>query len=150
MSTSIQQQIFYPHPAAEVWEYLTQPALLSQWLMPNNFQLAVGHEFQFTAKPMPQFNSDGIFHCRVTEIVPFKKLSYSWKTGPGNGDISLDTLVVWTLVEEANGTSLHLEHTGFHETKNLGIYEGMTNGWAKKLQQIADSLNTATHGANNS
>jgi uncharacterized protein YndB with AHSA1/START domain len=31
------------------------------------------------------------------EVVPLQKLSYSWKTGPGEGRITVDSLVVWTL-----------------------------------------------------
>jgi uncharacterized protein YndB with AHSA1/START domain len=149
MSMSIRQQFFYTHPVEKVWEFLTNAELIAQWLMPNDFQAVLGHDFQFKIKPMPSLSLDGIFHCKVLEIVPFKRLSYSWKGGPGNGEISLDTLVVWTLAEKDNGTEVLLEHSGFKEAENFSIYSGMTDGWLKNMQKMEDRLNTAKHGTAN-
>lgn len=143
MNKSIQQQIFYTHPPKAVWAYLTQPELMSQWLMPNDFQLIVGYDFSFKTKPIPSLDLDGIFNCKVLEIVPYKKLSYSWKGGPGDGKITLDTIVVWTLVEKNNGTELQLVHSGFKEIENYSIFMGMTDGWAKNMEKIAKLLNKA-------
>jgi uncharacterized protein YndB with AHSA1/START domain len=108
--------------------------------MTNNFQPVVGHDFQFTTKPLPALDLDGIFHCKVLEIVPNKKLSYSWKGGPGNGQISFDTIVEWTLIEKDNGTELHLEHSGFKEGVNYPIYAGMNEGWLSKMQKIDEQI----------
>jgi len=149
MTKSIHQQIFYAHPPAVVWDYLTKADLMALWLMPNDFEPIIGYDFQFKTKPLPQFNSDGIFYCKVLEIVPHKKLSYSWKASPGDGTISLDSVVVWTLVEKDNGTELLLEHSGFKEIENLNIYNAMTDGWFKNLQKITNILNTATYGTAN-
>lgn len=145
MNTTIQHQFFYAHPAAAVWEYLTDPELMRLWLMPNNFLPILGHDFQFTTKPMPALELDGVFHCKVLEIIPFKKLSYSWKGGSGNGQMSLDSLVVWTLLEKDNGTEVQLVHSGFKEIENLDIFTGMNAGWLGKLQKI-DNLINATDG----
>jgi uncharacterized protein YndB with AHSA1/START domain len=139
MSTQIRQQFFYTHPPEVVWEYLTKPELMSQWLMTNDFQPVLGHDFKFTTNPIPKLDIDGIIYCKVLEIVPRKKLSYSWKVGPGNGIITLDSVVVWTLIEKDNGTELQLEHGGFKE-ENLAIYMGMTEGWQRNMQKIAEHL----------
>jgi uncharacterized protein YndB with AHSA1/START domain len=144
MNTTIRHQLFYSHPVEKVWDYLTKAELLSQWLMENNFQLIDGHEFQLRTNPHPDFDFDGIFYCKVLEIIPLKKLSYSWKGGPGNGKISLDSVVVWTLVEQENGTALLLEHSGF-KNENSMLYASMNEGWLKKMQKIAQRLNAATH-----
>jgi uncharacterized protein YndB with AHSA1/START domain len=146
MNTSIRHQFFYAHPKETVWEYLTKPELIQQWLMVNNFQPIVGHDFEFRTKPLPNLDLDGIFYCKVLEIQPFKKLSYTWKGGPGNGEISFDTIVVWKLVEKDNGTELQLEHNGFKEVENFSIYSAMTDGWLKNLQKIATHLETITDG----
>lgn len=143
MTNTIHQSFFFSHKPEAVWEYLTTAELLAQWLMPNDFQPVPGHEFKFTTKPLPIFDCDGIFHCKVLEIVPLKKLSYSWKAGPGDGKINLDTIVKWTLTEKNNGTELQLEHSGFNEMVNLGIYSGMTEGWLKNLQKMSDKINIA-------
>lgn len=144
MNKSIQQQIFYAHPPKAVWAYLTQPELMSQWLMPNDFQPILGFDFQFTTKPIPSLDLDGIFYCKVLEIVLYKKLSYSWKGGPGDGKISLDSVVVWTLVEKNNGTELQLLHSGFKEIENYQIFLGMTDGWLKNMEKIDKLLNNVT------
>ena len=150
MAKTIRQQYFFPHPPEIVWEYLTNAELLALWLMRNDFQPIEGHDFQFRTNPIPSLNFDGICYCRVLEIVPFKKLSYSWKGGPGDGRINLDTMVVWKLEPKDKGTELFLEHSGFSEIENLAIYNGMTDGWLKNLQKMADRINTATNGTTNS
>jgi uncharacterized protein YndB with AHSA1/START domain len=149
MSNSIQQSFFFSHKPEVVWEYLTTAELLAQWLMPNDFQPVLGHEFRFTTKPLPIFDFDGICYCRILEIVPFKKLTYSWKGGPGDGKINLDTLVEWNLIEKDNGTELQLLHSGFDETENLKIYEGMTDGWLKNMQKMSAKINTTKNGPTN-
>jgi len=80
MAKIIKHQFFYPHPTETVWEYLTNPELMAQWLMKNDFQPIVGHDFQLRTGPILSLDFDGIFYCKVLEIVPFKKLSYSWKS----------------------------------------------------------------------
>ena len=146
MTKHIKHHLFYPHPPETVWDYLTKPELLEQWLMKNNFQPIVGCEFQFRISPIPSLNFDGVFYCTVLEIVPLKKLSYSWSTGPGDGKITLDSVVVWTLQQTDKGTELFLDHSGFDKEENLNFYEGLNHGWVEKLQNIAKLLNTVTHG----
>jgi uncharacterized protein YndB with AHSA1/START domain len=145
MTKTIKHQFFFPHPNETVWEYLTKPELLEQWLMKNDFQPVVGHDFQFRTNPIPGLDFDGICHCKVLEIVPFQKLSYSWKAGSGNGEFSLDTLVVWKLVSNDKGTDLFLEHSGFGKTEHANFFPGMTDGWLKNVQKIKNLLNTAQH-----
>lgn len=145
MARSIKHQFSFPHPPAIVWEYLTRSELMELWLMKNNFQPIVGTDFQFRTNPIPGLDFDGIFYCRVLEIVPFKKLSYSWQSGPGNGEITLDSVVVWKLEATDKGTELFLEHSGFAKEENLNFYNGLTNGWLEKFPRIADLLNAAQH-----
>src|SRR6195952_2487756 len=97
MKKNIKHQFFFPHPPETIWEYLTTPELIAQWLMKNDFQPIVGLDFQLKTNPIPSLDFDGIFYCRVLEVVPFKKLSYSWKSGPGMGKITLDSVAVWKL-----------------------------------------------------
>jgi uncharacterized protein YndB with AHSA1/START domain len=149
MTKSIKQQFFFPHPPETVWEYLTKPERMAQWLMKNDFQPIVGHDFQFRTNPIPSLDFDGIFYCKVLEVVPCKKLSYSWKSGPGEGKITLDSVVVWKLQPTDKGTELFLEHSGFAKDENLNFYNGLTDGWLKNLQKIADLLNAAQHGTIN-
>src|SRR4051794_26743600 len=111
MKKTIKHQFFFRHPPAVVWDYLTKSELMEQWLMKNNFKPVVGAVFQLTTGPIPSLDFDGIFHCKVLYIEPLKKLSYSWKSGPGGGKITLESIVEWQLIPTEKGTELYLEHS---------------------------------------
>ena len=130
MQTAIKNEWIYEQSPDQVWEYLTQAELMALWLMPNDFKPIQGYEFHFRTRPIPSLDLDGIFHCKVLEIIPFQKLVYSWKGGPGNGVFSLDTMVEWTLQKQGTGTKLLLNHSGFRDA-NLAIFTGMTKGCRK-------------------
>ncbi len=149
MKKSIKHQFSFPHPPEMVWDYLTKPELMELWLMKNDFQPIVGLDFQFRTNPIPSLDFDGIFYCKVLEIVPFKKLSYSWKSGPGDGEITLDSVVVWKLLPTDKGTDIFLEHSGFSNKENLNFYNGLNDGWLKNIHKIANRLNAAQHGNTN-
>jgi uncharacterized protein YndB with AHSA1/START domain len=149
MNRIIKHQYFFPHPPETVWEYLTKPELMAQWLMKNDFQPVVGHHFQFRTNPIPSLNFDGVVYCSVLEIVPFKKLSYSWQSGPGEGKISLESVVVWNLMPTDKGTELFLEHGGFDKPENLDLFNGLNHGWLEKFEKIMNLLNAAQHGNTN-
>jgi uncharacterized protein YndB with AHSA1/START domain len=124
---------FFPHPPEKVWECLTDPELVNQWLMKNDFRPEVGHKFRFHTKPIPKMSFDGIVYCEVLEIIPNQKLVYTWKGGPEPGVVGLDTLLTWTLYPEANGTKMILEHTGFKGFKNFIASVFMEQGWKKGI-----------------
>ena len=146
MTRSIKHQFYFAHPPEIVWEYLTKSELMEQWLMKNDFQPIVGFDFQFRTKPIPSLDFDGIFYCRVLEIIPYKKLSYSWKSGPGDGEITLDSVVVWKLQPADKGTDIFLEHSGFSKKENLNFYNGLAQGWLEKFDKIAELLKASQHG----
>jgi uncharacterized protein YndB with AHSA1/START domain len=148
MRKEITHTFFFPHPPKLVWEYLTKADLMAQWLMPNDFLPIIGHAFQFRIALLPQYDFDGIVYCTVLEIVPLKKLSYSWKCGPGNGIIEMDSVVAWKLHPKDNGTELLLEHTGFKET-DLTLYTVIKGGWLQNIKKIDDLINKATHDKTN-
>jgi uncharacterized protein YndB with AHSA1/START domain len=141
MAASIKHQLFFPHPPTAVWEYLTNAELMELWLMKNDFQPVVGHEFNFRSTPVPSLDFDGTIYCTVLEIVPFKKLSYSWKLGPGDGTINVDSVVRWELRPTDKGTELILDHGDFAILKNIGIFDAMNAGWLQNMHKILDRLN---------
>jgi uncharacterized protein YndB with AHSA1/START domain len=149
MTKVIKHQFSFSHPPQAVWDYLTKPELMQLWLMKNDFQPIVGLDFQFRINPIPALDFDGIFYCKVLEVVPFKKLSYSWKSGPGGGEITLDSVVVWKLQSTDKGTDLFLEHSGFAKKENLAFYNGMFDGWVQNIQKMTNHLNAAQYGHTN-
>lgn len=149
MLKTITHQFSFPHPVETVWEYLTSSELMALWLMKNDFKPIVGHAFQFRTGPIPALDFDGIFYCKVLEIVPFKHLSYSWNSGPGNGKITLESIVNWNLKSTEKGTDLHLEHSGFSKKENLEFYKALLLGWVEKLEKFANVINAGTYGITN-
>jgi len=149
MAQVIRHQYFFSHPVEMVWEYLTNAELMAQWLMRNDFQPVVGHDFQFRTGPIASLDFDGIFYCKVLLIDPHKKLSYSWNCGPGNGKITLESVVTWNLQAKHNGTEVFLDHRGFEKAENLDFYNGLMHGWLEKFTKIDTLLNAAQHGHTN-
>ncbi|QOG01354.1 SRPBCC domain-containing protein [Flavobacterium sp. MDT1-60] len=141
MERSIKHQYFFAHSPEKVWQYLTNSDLMALWLMKNNFQPIVGTDFQFRINPIPDLNFDGIFYCTVLEIEPYKKLSYSWKSGPGDEKITLESVVIWKLEPTEKGTQVYLEHNGFDKDENLDFFNGLNHGWLEKFEKINNLLN---------
>jgi uncharacterized protein YndB with AHSA1/START domain len=109
------------HPPEKVWRALTDPALLTEWLLPViELKLEPGAEFMFKTQAYPGW--DGTVNCRIIEIDPLRKLSYAW-TVP-----FLDTVVTFSLTPTASGTRLSLVQSGFKpdQKQNFG---GARYGW---------------------
>lgn len=135
MKTEIKHKWFYNQSAEDIWEYLTKAELIEKWLMPNDFEPKVGHEFKFKTNPIPSLGLDGNFYCKVLEIIPLKKLVYSWKGGMDKNNLTLKTIVEWTLETKENGTELRLVHSGFKK-ENSSILTAMFDGWDKNIQKM--------------
>ncbi|MES2428041.1 MAG: SRPBCC domain-containing protein [Bacteroidota bacterium] len=146
MAKIIQYQLFFPKPPEVVWEYITNPELIAQWLMPSDIKPVVGHEFQFRTNAMPEMDFDGVFYCKVLEVDPCKMLSYSWKFGPGDGTLN-SSIVIWVLTETPNGTELLLVHRGFEGSSFMSMFDSMSEGWPKHIQKILQLINTTNNGS---
>lgn len=109
----------------------------------------IGHEFNFQSNPVPSLDFDGIVYCKVLDIVPFETLSYSWKLGPGDGTINVDSVVRWKLQSKDNGTELSLNHGDFGIINNIGLFNAMNEGWLSNMHKIAARLNDKIHGTTN-
>ena len=121
------------HSPQKVWRALTDPVLLAEWLLPViGLKLEPGAEFAFKTQPHPGW--DGSVDCRLLEIEPQKKLSYTWVVGD-----MLDTVVTFTLTPTASGTRLSLVQSGFKpdQKKNFG---GARYGWKMMGGKLVDLL----------
>jgi uncharacterized protein YndB with AHSA1/START domain len=124
-----------PHSPAKVWRALTDPALLSEWLLPVvDLHCDLGAAFCFTAPPQPGW--DGIVNCRILNVDPLKTLSYTWAVGE-----ALDTVVTFTLSPSATGTHVLLVQSGFkpHQKQNFG---GARYGWRMMGARLITLLGT--------
>lgn len=139
MQKQIKQTWFFRQSPQEVWEYLTKPELIEQWLMKSDLKPIVGHKFSFTFTPKNDSKYDGVVHCEVLEVEPFTRLSYSWNGSTQNKSRQFNSIVEWTLSPKDNGTELTLQHNGFKELEDILNH---TNGWNACLKRFEDQINT--------
>lgn len=130
------------HAPKTVWRALTDPELLSEWLLPSvGLELEVGARFTFTAPPQPEW--DGVVYCRVLEVAHGRRLRYGWVVG------DLETEVTFTLVPTASGTRLTVEQTGFkpEQKRNFG---GARYGWRMMGARLVELLDRLPDGSKHS
>jgi uncharacterized protein YndB with AHSA1/START domain len=122
------------HPPQKVWRALTDPALLTEWLLPvMDLQLEPGSAFKFKTQAYPGW--DGTVNCRMLEIEAQKKLSYAWVVG----DMEIDTVVTFTLTPTSSGTRLSLVQSGF-KPANKQAFGGQRYGWNMMGNKLVDLL----------
>lgn len=110
------------HPTERIWRALTQPHLIAEWLMANDFVPQVGHRFGFKAEW-------GDLNCEVLEIEDERTLAYRW------AGLGLDSVVTWTLTPMDGGTRLTMVQTGFLPEQKLA-YHGARAGWPRFLDRL--------------
>jgi uncharacterized protein YndB with AHSA1/START domain len=125
----------YNAPAEKVWQAITDKQLMKEWYFDfEEFKPEVGFEFQW-------YGDDGekkwLHAGRITEVVPGKKLSHTWRYPEYSGE----SLVTWELFSEGNKTRLKLTHAGLGNfpTDVPGLKkENFVAGWT---EIIGTSLN---------
>lgn len=120
-----------PHAPEKVWRALTQPSLVQEWLMKNDFEPRVGRKFAFRADPAPNWN--GVIDCEVLEVERPTRLAYSWSS------MGLDSVVTFTLTPTKGGTQLRMEQSGFR-SEQKAAYQGATYGWRNFLAKLEEVL----------
>jgi uncharacterized protein YndB with AHSA1/START domain len=124
-------------PVARVWKALTDVEEMRRWYFDlKEFKPAIGFEFEFIVE------HEGVkYHhlCRVTEVIPQKKLAYTWRYKGHEGD----SLVTFELLAEADRTRLKLTHEGIETFPKTPAYarKNFEAGWtaiASQLQQFLE------------
>ena len=123
-SVVIEREI--PFPPEKIWRALTQPHLIEEWLMKNDFKPVVDHRFNFTA-------DWGSVDCRVLAIEPNKTLSYTWDA------YGLESVVTWTLTAAGGGTHLRVEQSGFRPDQQQA-YHGARAGWPRFVAALEQTV----------
>ena len=136
MQKEIKQTWQFSQSPQEVWEYLTKPELIEQWLMKNTFKPVKGHKFQFTFIAKPEAKYIGVVDCEVLEIIPFAKLSYTWNGSTQDKSRNYNSVVVWTLTPNNNGTELQLNHDGFTVMEDILTHSNGWNGCLNKMEKL--------------
>lgn len=114
-------------PIERVWSALTDVEQMRQWYFDlKEFRPEVGFEFEFVVE-----HEGTTYHhlCRVTEVIPQKKIAYTWryKGEPGN------SLVTFELFANGDKTRLKLTHTGIETFPKTPAYarKNFEAGWTQ-------------------
>jgi uncharacterized protein YndB with AHSA1/START domain len=119
-----------PYPPEKIWRALTQPHLIEEWLMKNDFKPVAGHRFNLRKDPQPDLSV--VVDCQVTAVEPNKTLSYTWAA------YGLESVVTWTLTPTRTGTHLRMEQSGFRPDQERA-YRGAKGAWQQffaALEQV--------------
>ncbi|HET6237026.1 MAG TPA: SRPBCC domain-containing protein [Acetobacteraceae bacterium] len=115
-----------PFPPEKIWRALTQPHLIEEWLMKNDFKPVVGHSFNLRA-------DWGAVDCQVQTVEPNRTLSYTWDA------FGLGSVVTWTLTATSTGTHLRMEQSGFRPDQQQA-YQGAKGGWPRFFSALEQVL----------
>jgi uncharacterized protein YndB with AHSA1/START domain len=121
-----------PYPPEKIWRALTQPHLIEEWLMKNDFKPVVGRRFNLRGE------WGGVLDCEVLTVEPNRTLSYTWNFAHEDAAFNLQSVVTFTLTRTATGTHLRMEQVGFRPDQRQA-YGGARSGWQQffaKLEQV--------------
>ena len=118
----------YNTPVEKVWKAITDRDEMKRWYFDlAEFKAEPGFEFQFYGEGK---QGEKFLHlCKVIEVIPKKKLTYSWRYDGYEGN----SFVTFELFSEGNKTRVKLSHTGlesFPVTSNKDFAkENFMEGW---------------------
>ena len=127
LSVIVERDVAFP--PEKIWRALTQPHLIEEWLMKNNFKPVADHRFNLRA-------DWGAVDCQVLAVEPNKTLSYTWAA------MGLESVVTWTLTPTGTGTRLRMEQSGLRPDQQKA-YQGAKYGWQKffaSLERVVAGL----------
>jgi uncharacterized protein YndB with AHSA1/START domain len=129
------EQVF-DAPVATVWSAITDSEAIKQWFLEfEGFQAKVGCEFQFTGEDK---GVKFLHHCKVMEVMPEKRLAYSWRYDGYEGN----SLVTFELFPEGNGTRLKLTHAGLETFPKHPSFvrANFERGWTEIIGSLLKSF----------
>jgi uncharacterized protein YndB with AHSA1/START domain len=128
-SVVVEREIAFP--PEKIWRALTQPHLIEEWLMKNDFKPVAGHRFNLRKDPQPDVSI--VVDCEVVTVEPNRTLSYTWAA------YGLESVVTWTLTPTRTGTLLRMEQAGFRQDQQQA-YQGAGYGWRKYFANLEQAL----------
>jgi len=112
-------------PVGRVWKALTDVEEMRQWYFNlKQFKAEVGFEFEFVVE-----HEGTTYHhlCKVTEVIPQKKIAYTWRYKGHEGD----SLVTFELFADGDETRLKLTHQGLETFPKTAAFarKNFEAGW---------------------
>ena len=124
------------HPPEKLWRALTQPHLMEEWLMKNDFKPSVGHRFNLRG------DWGGVLDCQVLVVEPNRTLAYTWNFAHEDPAFSLESVVTFTLTPTGDGTRLRMEQAGFRPSQKQA-FGGAHAGWKQFFENLEQLLTRA-------
>lgn len=124
-NTPIVVERIYEAPVERIWQAITDANQMRKWYFDlADFKAEVGFEFQFTGGTETK---QYLHLCRVTEVIPEKKLSHTWRYDGYEGT----TEVTWDLFSEGEKTCVRLTHTGLETLPQIADFaaSNFDAGW---------------------
>jgi uncharacterized protein YndB with AHSA1/START domain len=130
----IKQTVVFNAPIQKVWEQVSTAEGVSAWFMPNDLKPEVGHEFHIQSPfgPSP---------CKVTEVEPPNRLSFTWDTD--------GWFVTFILNEVGETTEFTLIHGGWKQADEMVgkagekasvIRDRMSHGWTGIIEALRKTV----------
>ena len=112
---------------SKVWNALTDKNEMKKWYFDlEEFKAEIGFKFHFTGGPSP--DRQYLHLCEIIEVIPEKKLTYSWQYDGYAGK----SFVTFELSKQENKTLLKLTHKGIEtfpaEITDFAIHN-FEEGW---------------------
>jgi uncharacterized protein YndB with AHSA1/START domain len=95
-----------PEAPEKVWQALTTPEVVSEWLLPTDLQPEIGKKFGFrdpAAKDEP-------IECEILDVEPLRSIRFSWRDAEARRDWLDSTVTFEIAATEAGGTHLTIVH----------------------------------------
>jgi uncharacterized protein YndB with AHSA1/START domain len=123
--SEIRKEILIAAPIARVWEHLTDSKKMTGWFLPNDFEPRVGKRFTLACE------DEGRIDCEVREVVPQRKLVYTFKSR----DMPVATTVSFALERTGTGTRVTLVHSGWEglEPGQVDLFGMFEQGWQSRF-----------------
>jgi uncharacterized protein YndB with AHSA1/START domain len=125
------------HPPEKLWRALTEPHLIEEWLMKNDFKPTIGHRFNLSGE------WGGVLDCEVLVVEPNKELAYTWNFVHDDAAFNLRSVVTFTLTPTRTGTHLRVEQSGFRPDQRQA-FGGANAGWRQFLAKLEETLARTT------
>lgn len=121
-------------PVGTVWKALTNVEEMRRWYFDlKDFKAQIGFEFAFVVEHEGHIYDH---RCKVTEVIPQKKIAYTWRYHGHQGD----SLVSFELIPDGDKTKLKLTHTGLESFPSTPAFarKNFEGGWAWHSDALKD------------
>lgn len=139
MKDTISKEKVFSHPIEKVWNAISKAEEISNWFIKADFKAKKGYPYTFSSEP----NEKGCTTISgiVKEANPYT-LIYTWIVS----GTEVETIVTWKLETVAEGTKLHLEHSGISNYAGdtaVAMFESFNGGWKGCLDSLTIYLKEA-------